>query len=369
MKIQTGCLGLALLFFALTASAQQVNDPDDMEWVEITPLNSVVSGQNNAQKVLPQFLLFYEPAVEGEEVFDRFKTFMEEYSQMMINKAIPEGNKAVEESIAQMREMMKEHPSMAAEMQEAVKELEAAMGEFSGMADESVTSYSVDPATLLADLKKLAVNKKAYTGYVDIGGGLFSVTEAPRYVPSNGDYFSGVDVPEESRYTWGAIDYSGRSIIDAKYDRFGDVREEDDIIFLYTKENDGSIRSGALGYDGRVRIPFYYDELYDYVSSPTKLACFLKGDKLGFVDFDGKVIQSFDYVEVQRCGAGWIVSKDGHNFGILNYDGQLVVPMKYKSYWGPDDDANPMMERADRRLDVLDAETFKVIRVETVPDY
>ena len=361
-------MALAMLLYVLPAAAQQEIDPDDMEWVEITSLNAVVSGQDGADKVLQQYLLFYGPAVEGNEVFDRFVTFMEEYSQMMMNKAVPEGQKAAQESIAQMREMMKEYPAMAADLEQAIKGIEEAMGEFSGLADESVTSYSVDPAALLADLKKLAVNKKAYSGYVDIDRGMFSVTEAPRYVPSNGDYFSGVDVPEESRYTWGAIDYSGRSVIEPRYDRFGDVYEDDDIIFLYTKEKDGSIRTGALGFDGRVRIPFIYDEIYDIVTSPKQLACFHKGDKMGFVDFDGKVIQSFEYVDAFRCGVGWIVSKDGKNYGIVSYGGQLAVPLKYKSYWGSDDDANPMMERFDGKLDVLDRETLKVLRVETVPD-
>jgi len=371
MKLRICISALAVLLLAWPSAAQQDIDRGDMEWMDITTLNAVVSGQEGSGHLLKQFLLFYKPAVENEEVFTRLATFNDENGRMGINKAAPETMKDADESIAKLREMMKEFPSMASELQQAIKEVEAAMGELSGMTDESLTSYSVDPEALLRDLKKIAVNKKAYTAYMDIGNGLFAVTESPRYDIAPDDDFERVEVPEDSQYAWGAIDYSGHSVIEEKYGYFN-AHVENDIIFVDIKMEDGSVHSGALGYDGRVRIPFLYDELYGVAHTQHKMACYRKGGKLGFVDFDGNVRLDFEYVDAMtfmKGMLGWLVSKDGENYGIVSVEGQLAVPVKYKSYWDIDDDDNLMIERPDGKLDILDSNTFKVLRVVDKPGY
>ena len=89
---------------------------------------------------------------------------------------------------------------------------------------------------------------------------------------------------------------------------------------------------------------------------------FRKDGKLGMVDFDGKVYQPFEYTFASMFSHGWIVSKDDKNYGVVSREGKLVIPMKYKDYWGSESDIF-QMERFDGRLDVYDS-AYKLIRTE-----
>lgn len=151
---------------------------------------------------------------------------------------------------------------------------------------KEVEWYNVT-AVLLKQLTSIAINRKVYTGYKDIGGGLFAVKTGACYSPLDPNAFSPVQTDAQNEYTWGAID---------KY------CEEYDIIFLQGKEKDGTVRAGARGYDGRVRIPFKYDFRADL--GLTDHFCIMSRDKkYGFVDYDGKLDvfdKSFNLVRTEN---------------------------------------------------------------------
>lgn len=195
-----------------------------------------------------------------------------------------------------------------------------------------------------------------------IGGGLFAVKTGACYGPLDPNAFSPVQTDAQNEYTWGAIDYSGNTVLGFKYKDIDKYCEEYDIIFLQGKEKDGTVRAGARGYDGRVRIPFKYDFRADL--GLTDHFCIMSRDKkYGFVDYDGKEIQPIVFGKPELFDYGWSVSKDGKNYGIIDWNtGNLVIPLQYKAFWDCAGGVIKML-RFDGKLDVFD-KSFNLVRTE-----
>ncbi|MCR4828491.1 MAG: WG repeat-containing protein [Bacteroidales bacterium] len=339
------------------------------EWMDITDLQYAASGEfassteSHPTHVLQQYLLMPEDAIdEDDPLYQRLKTFAEEYGQMRLSRGLSEGSSELAKIKAEMEKMMKEYPELASELRAQLREAENQLAEYGQMGNPSVTSLSVDPAALLRDLKKLAINHKAYSQYQDIGGGLYTVTEAPVYGGLPDAHDPVVNLGEQAGYTWGAIDMEGKTVLAAKYYKIWAYYPEEDIIFLEEKGNDGAVRAGARGYDGRVRIAFIYD-FYDSRGYGQPTACFSKGGKYGFVDFDGKSLSPFVYATVDNnFGFGWLVSKDGKKIGVVGEDGMEKVKPVYKELY---DVWNGLFKltREDGRVDVYD-ENYQFLRTE-----
>ena len=352
---------LFALFVFLPVFAQEERD---MQWVNITALNYAAKGASDPSHALQQYLLIDGAVAEQHgDVVEELRTFSEEYAQIMVNQLIPEGLQELEASLAELKKMAAEHPEFAEAYKEALKQAEEAKKEMQGMTD-SGASLSVDPAALLKKLTPLAVNKKAYTGYRDLGDGLYLVTEEPLYGSLSDDSFTWAGVQGDSGYTWGAINADGKVVIPLKYAYCRSHFADYDILFMETQAG-GKTRAGAYGYDGRVRIPFEYDEYRGWCSLDGNTAVFVKGGKLGWVSLDGKVQQPFEYIWGEEIGGAWMVTKDDKNMGIVNLHGSLVVPLKYKAFWRWDND-EIFMQRFDGKLDVYN-ESGKLLRTDPAP--
>lgn len=349
-----------LLAGGITAFAQE----GEVEWTDITALNYVASGGKDPSHCLRQFLLFDEATAESHpEVFDRYRTFAEEYSQIMMDEVAPESVKMIDESIAQIEKMIKEHPELAEDLKAQLKEMKTMRKEYEGMASQEKKTLSVDPVALLKDLKSLAVGKKAYSAWRDIDGGLFAVTTAPRY----GSFGEDTDVPESSWYTWGAIDRKGNVVIPMKYDKIRSYFQEYDIMFLTTMGKNGKVCAGALGYDGRERIPFEYDKL-GYALIEEGCASFWKGGKMGLLTLDGKQLHAFEFSNAECVGTGWVVSKTGSDWGIMDTKGRIVVPLKYADFWSAEN-GEVQLERHDGRIDAYrNGGSFEFLRTFDKPE-
>ena len=352
---------LLALFVFLPVRAQEERD---MQWINITALRYSAKGETNPSHALQQYLLIDEATAEQHpDVVDELRTFSEEYSQIMMNQVVPEGLKEMEATLAELKKLAAEHPEFAEAYKEALKQAEETRKEMQGMTD-SGASLSVDPAALLKRLTQIAVNKKAYTGYRDIGGGLYLVTEEPVYGSLSDESFTWASMQGDTGYTWGAINYDGKVVIPLKYAYSRSHFADHDIIFMETQAG-GNTRAGAYGYDGRVRIPFEYDEYRGWCSLDGNTAVFVKGGKLGWVSLDGKVQQPFEYIWAEEIGGAWMVTKDDRNKGIVDLHGSLIIPLKYKSFWRWDND-EIFMERFDGKLDVYN-ESGKLLRTDPEP--
>ncbi len=357
---------IAILTLMLAASIGVT--AQDAEWYEVTALHATVTGNTDANHALKQYILVSQDVSDdGREQLEQLQTFLEEYNQMYINNKIPEVQKEMQEAIAKLEQTIKDHPELAATLKDQIEETKKELSGASDFTDPSVTSFSSDPAALLKNLKDIAINHKTYSGYLDIGNGLYAVTEAPRFGPIQDDAFIKIQVADDDRYGWGAITPDGKTVIPQKYCLLVSyfIRPNSDFIVLCTKGKDGKELYGAYSYTGKIKIPFVLDDV-TIINTQDNLMVGIKDGKYGSMDLDGNILVPFEYVAMEKCGAAWPVSRDGKNFGIVTHQGKEVVPFKYKSFWtaGPDYIA---MERFDGKIDVLSDQDFRLLRTEN-PD-
>ena len=334
MKKTILTLLLAALFTA--AAAQEESDPP--QWVNLSWIHYAATGATDENNALLQYMLFSGETMEqNRELFDQLNTLMEEVLQVNINQTLPDNLVQIEKDLKEAREKFKDNPQ-------------------------------------LQRLKPLAVNQKVYTGWSDAGNGLFAVTEVPRYASLNENaHYSHtkITVADNDRYRWGLIDASGRQVLPPQYGPFntnpiyGNCYPDDDVMFPYRQEADGIVYAGAVNYKGQVRIPYIYDENRDEVYHHQEFVPFMKDGKIGFVSINGgRVSEPFEYVSCKANAYGWVVSKDGRNYGYVSREtGTLVIPLKYKSLWNE----SPTMERFDGKIDIYD-ETFRLLRTENIPN-
>lgn len=357
-----------LLIIGLTLIGLQAYS-QEVRWENITALHYAATGGSDLEHTLQQYLLFdLEVLNSHEQLFEQYRSFTEEFSQKLLNAKAPEGVKEIDEGIANLKQIMKEHPEMAAPLKEQISELENQRRELMGQSGGGTAGYSVNPSALLQSLTRLAVNKKAYTAYKDIGNGMFSVSEGPCYGQAHTTGSKKPSFQKGYEFSWGAINYNGRQIIAPKYDEFAEFYPEQDFIVLCTKDKNGKVCAGACGYDGRVRIPFIYDEPFQrgsfiWTDNPPKfhLYVFKKDGKYGFIGLDGEVLQPCVYVKIESGGL-WSVTKDYKKYGLVDdADGRLVVPLEYKAAWM--DEGIIYKKRHDGKVEVCDS-NYKLIRIE-----
>lgn len=342
----------------------------ELSWENVTALHFAATHGTDKEHALQQYLLLDEAVWNrNRELQDQYLTFAKEFSQMSINSGAPKVNKELDEMVDKVNKLIKEHPEMADQLKEQLKEIEKARGVYTGHVNNDVKSYTYDPEELLRKLTSLAVGKRAYTDHIEIEGGLYGVKTGPRYGPVEPDAFKRPKTPEQYEYTWGVIDSNGNVIIEPKYKSPAISSAKLDIIFLETKDKNGAVRVGARGYDGRVRIPFVYDN-YNINSSwrlgkSYPFCAFHKGGKWGFIDFDNNVLFPFEFVKV-KSHAYYEVSKDGKNYGMIDYEtAKLIVPLKYKGLWDYGGEYLEMW-RFDSKIDQYDKKTYQLVN--TIPE-
>ena len=311
----------------LTATAQ--TDEREINWLNVTVLHFAASGSTDRSNALQQYLLIDDAVIEQHpELNEQLETFREEYAQRVINQVVPEAEKLLDESLEQLRKVMKEHPELAGQLKEQLKEAEAQRGKLTAEHVKEVGNYTYQPADILKALTDIAVNKRAYSAYKDLGNGLYGVLTGTSFGPVDPDAFNKPQIPDDQKFTWGVMNKDGAMVIEPKYDEpFG--HPDNDFIILRTLQG-GKEMEGAKGYDGRQIVPFIY----------TSIAYF---------------------------PAGLCVSKDGTNYGLVDHTNtRVLIPMKYRNVWSNYDDT-VKMSRFDGQLDVYDA-NFKLIRTEPDPN-
>jgi len=89
-----------------------------------------------------------------------------------------------------------------------------------------------------------------------------------------------------SAYNNGIIDIKGNVVLDFVYDEIGTFKD-DMARFVVINHDTGDAKYGFLNAKGKVIIPAQYEELRDFSEG---LSLFRKGDKVGYIDINGKVV-------------------------------------------------------------------------------
>ena len=355
-----------LLLLALAAGivARAQDEPEPPGWFNVSKLAFVANRGTDPANAPIQYMLFADKTVkENEELFNQYIALMDEIAQEDKNQVIPETLKVQEEVINELRHNLKDNPNpeIQAALNEMIREYERQKSEVLAENVKPSKSYTYDPATILRRLKAIAVNQKIYSGYWELGNGLYSVIEAPRSCNLEEDdkySHTKINFAEEDRYKWGIIDENGRQILPYKYSwanayaLFPDAFPDLDIIFLYKQDPDGSVHAGIVNYRGQVRVPFIYDDL-NGVYHGEDIFSFSKNGKFGLVNVKtGREVLPFEYTTFSRIAGGLMVSKDDQYYGMVSLKtGKLMIPMKYRNLWS---DADLSFITYDDKIDYYD---------------
>jgi len=360
---------ILILAAALTLGAAAfAQEPDvekasgDQAWFNVTTLHYVAGNGEDDQHTLQQFLFIPESAYqEHPALFERLKTFSSEFMDYSVGQAVGQTGAMVDEKAAEIQQMIETYPEMAAELKKALEELERQRGEVDRIPVEN-KGFSDDPVDLLRQLTAIAVNRKAYTAYMDIGHGLFAVTEAPRYVKVQMNAFDREFIPQDSYYTWGVIDSKGRQIIPARYGRFTPDPDEN-FLMTYIWGPDEEPLFGVIDYAGSVLIPFIYEDVINRIGN-----CFAlwKDGRIGIVRMGGEVVYPFEIQSFYTMVGGWAATRDGEHYGVLDQQGREVVPFKYEDFWS-EDEKGFLMLRTDGKLDRFD-NNYRFVQTEEIPE-
>ena len=356
----------AILMVVISLNAFAQDDGRDMQWFDISTLNYVVTGNTDKNHVLQQHLLIDGAVVEAKsDIMDRMQTCMKEISQRFVNEKDADVGQLTDEITANLKQMMQEHPELAPQLEQQLKELAQQRSDFSNTYVKEVGDYTYPPEQVLKEITAIAVNKRAYSAWSDMGNGLFAVLTGECYGPLEKDNFNRPKVKESDEYTWGAINYDGKFILEAKYSQPVSYPEHNFIILRY--KQGGEQKCGACGFNGEVRVPFVYNDAHWY-GAGFHLYIFEKNNKYGFISLDGKELQPCVYEKPEPFGSGWSVTKDGTNYGLVDHvNGKLVIPLKYKSVWDNKMD-EIFMQRFDKKIDVYNENGFNLIRTIDDPE-
>ncbi len=257
-------LALSLMAAAsIAATAQDEADERSLQWYDMSSLHYAATGGTNPTHVLQQHVLIDDAVMDAnQELGQQLITFSEEFLQKQVNIAVPQAEKELDEAIARVKQTMKEHTELAATLKEGLKEMEAQRGQATAEYVKEVGDYTYAPAPLLAKVKAIAVNKRTYCAYRDLGHNMWAVMTGQAFGPLQNDAFNRPKAADGQEYTWTIINADGRSIVEPKYtDVFG--HPDQGFISLYCMQG-GTSKCGLIDYTGRVLIPFKYDSYWSY---------------------------------------------------------------------------------------------------------
>lgn len=142
---------------------------------------------------------------------------------------------------------------------------------------------------------------------------------------------------------FGVIDNEGNKIIEPNYSEFIAIPNNSKPIFICTydiNDTEGTYKTKAIN-DKNEEVLTGYDKIealdnYDskqniwYEDNILKVS---KNEKYGLIDFEGKEVLACDYDEITALNGvkGNILVKKAGNMGLVNEQGQTIIPVQYKN--------------------------------------
>ncbi len=153
-------------------------------------------------------------------------------------------------------------------------------------------------------------------------------------------------VPQkDGKGKWGLVDNTGNYIVKPQFSEMEDLGNGKFAVAVGGKLKDGVLvgeKWGVINYDGSVILNANYDEIGDFING---IATITKGEKIGFVNSEWKVIAEpkYDFAGTANAqGFVWVnsggkpdkrhigfISKG--KYGIINTSGDIIVPVSFNS--------------------------------------
>ena len=124
-----------LSMLSLSVAAQE----REMRWENVTALYFAATNGTDRENALQQYLLFDDAVLNRNlKLYRQYETFAKEFTTMSINASASGVNKEIDDVVAEVKKMIKEHPEMADELNAQLKEVEKMRGEYNGHVNEEI---------------------------------------------------------------------------------------------------------------------------------------------------------------------------------------------------------------------------------------
>jgi len=312
-----------LMLYTLLNTAQTLNC-ENFSWLALAAENSI-----ETENALIQLALFPESLNENSDFTDLMQKVGEvknQYNSRLSLRELKAAEKELDNSIAELKKMMGEvNGEVKDVLQKRIAEMNtegrAQLAEMKKDAEASIEPYSYDPKVLIGEIKKFALNNKFYTGQKYLDNGLYAVREAPRYdnAADNSVDLIGTG-SEESKYSWGVVDETGKTVIPFKYAFYANYLDKD-IIFA-EKYEAGKTYCGAFDFQGKLKIAFENKSWVSFGKNYEMAVFRGHNDLIGVVSYSGKILQPAKYEDYFEADEGWNL-EIGNDMYFLDTKGNL----------------------------------------------
>jgi hypothetical protein len=155
-------------------------------------------------------------------------------------------------------------------------------------------------------------------GYIDIAGRMV-IAPADRglsYPPVTEGR-----VPFQVDHKWGAMDTSGKIVIEPQYPNELEFSLGHAVVFINGKD-------GLIDTDGKMAVPAIYERIGKFSDG---LAAVRTDGKWGFVDTSGQIVIPAQFDRVEPFRAGYAAVIDGGKWGIIDKAGKAVIPPQFEA--------------------------------------
>jgi len=176
--------------------------------------------------------------------------------------------------------------------------------------------------------------KPTNDNYIVMKGGLYGVIDREKnqiiplkYAKLNfiGESFL---VAKNESSLMGVIDLSEKGILPFIYSKIEPALKEGN--FIVATED---LKYGVVDSEKNIVIPPEYGSFKRLNSDTYLVESIFDSSIVGVLDTSGVVVVPFKYREIRKPNNGlWMVSKDGNNYGFINKDDEIVIPLAYHLY-------------------------------------
>lgn len=198
--------------------------------------------------------------------------------------------------------------------------------------DKNGRNILEDKEYICEDWNGFIVKKDSKIGLIDLNGNTIIPFE---YEDINSDDENRIFVKKDSK--WGVVTNKNKIIIPCIYDYIAYAWDDDqDESHNYiVVQND---KFGKINEKGDEIFPCIYDGITTWIENGRKGHYVMIGEKMGLIDYSGKIIIPIEYESVSDCiGTNWVEVYQNGKMGLcFKNDGSIFLPIEFDSIYVDD---------------------------------
>jgi len=184
------------------------------------------------------------------------------------------------------------------------------------LSGEEVLPCEYDTISTLEGVKNsILVNKNGLYGMVNNEGGIVLDTKYKKIINMDEDYKNGyITVDDSNQY--GVVDYLGKQILENKYEQIESIYGNG----LYVIKEGDNLK--LIDAKGETKLEEGYDKIAQILQySSTKGIVFIDEEKYGVMNLDGDTLIPAEYEKIEEVKDSTFIAKKDGKYGVISIDG------------------------------------------------